>query len=56
MKFKQKFHPFDVIKSVGGVDFNFFDLTVLNIIGSMLDVKGVFVKVVKDTKNNENKS
>jgi hypothetical protein len=56
VKFKEKFHPFDVVKSVGGIDSNFFDLTTLNIIGSMLDVKDVFVICVKDTKNHENKS
>ncbi len=56
MKFKEEFHPFDVVKSVGGIDSNFFDLTTLNNINSMLDVKDMFIKLVKDMKNCENKS
>jgi hypothetical protein len=55
VKFKEEFHPFDVVKSVGGINSKFFDLTTLNNINSMLDVKDVVVKLVKDKKNHENK-
>ncbi len=37
MKFKEKFHPFDVVKNVGGIDSNFFDLIALDIANETRD-------------------
>lgn len=46
MMAKRKLHPFNVVKSVDIINFNFFDLTTLNIVNGLSNVENVFVKPI----------